>query len=240
MDQSGVFSALMLIARPAAGKSEIIDFLKKAPISERMQTFHVGNFSVMDDFPMLWTWFEEDDILTRLGHPRLHTKPGGAFIGVHMWDLLMERLCMDYKKFKRDNPSVGKDTTAIIEFSRGLEHGGYERAFNHLHQELLQDVAIIYIDVSWEESLRKNRKRFNPDKPDSILEHGLTDEKLESLYKYTDWMELTSNCTEYLVINSVRVPFVNFDNHDDITTKQGKGLGDRLKITLDALWNNYQ
>jgi hypothetical protein len=239
MEQSDIFKALLLIARPAAGKSEIIDYLHQVPINERKRTFHIGDFSVIDDFPMLWTWFEEDDILTKLGHPRLHTHPDGSFIGIHLWDLLTERLCLEYKKYKRDNPLIGYENTAIIEFSRGLEHGGYRRAFEHLSRDLLPDLAILYVDVSWEESLRKNRKRFNPDKPDSILEHGLSDEKLELLYKLVDWEELTSGNPEYLSIKGIKVPYEVFDNHDDVTTMRGNELGDRLKTTLDVLWRRH-
>ncbi len=67
------FDILILIARPAAGKSEIIHYLKQVPDDERVRRFHIGPFVEIDDFPMLWTWFEEDDILERLGYPRLHT-----------------------------------------------------------------------------------------------------------------------------------------------------------------------
>ena len=79
-----------------------------------------------------------------------------------------------------------------MEFSRGREHGGYRSAFEHITRELAQKMAVLYLDVSWEESLRKNRKRFNPDKPDSILEHGLPDAKLERLYKEVDWQEVSA------------------------------------------------
>ncbi len=41
-------------------------------------------------------------------------------------------------------------------------------------------------------SLRKNRKRFNSYRPDGILEHSLSDEKLERLYKKEDWTELAA------------------------------------------------
>ena len=49
------FDILLLIARPAAGKSEIIDHLKNMPIEDRVQLFHIGEFEEIDDFPMLWT-----------------------------------------------------------------------------------------------------------------------------------------------------------------------------------------
>lgn len=66
------------------------------------------------------------------------------------------------------------------------EHGGYQCAFDNLSDEILDDMAILYLNLSWEESLRKNRKRFNPSRPDSIFEHGLPDEKLETLYRHTE------------------------------------------------------
>jgi hypothetical protein len=231
-----VFKALLLIARPAAGKSEIIDYLKKLSPLDRRDNYHVGDFTVIDDFPMLWTWFEEDDILTRLGHPRLHTTPEGNFINNYLWDLLVERICLDYVKYRRDNPVTN---TAIIEFSRGLEHGGYQRSFEHLSESVLNDLAILYVDVPWEESLRKNRKRFNPDKPDSILEHGLSDEKLELLYKEIDWETIIADHPEYIHIKGIRVPYVVFNNQDDVTTERGAALGIRLKATLDNLWMRY-
>ena len=67
------FNILLLIARPAAGKSEIIAHLKNTSIDKRISKYHIGDFEELDDFPMLWTWFEEDAILSELGHPRLHT-----------------------------------------------------------------------------------------------------------------------------------------------------------------------
>jgi hypothetical protein len=233
---SDVFKALLLIARPAAGKSEIIDYLTKLAPAERSQHYHIGDLAIIDDFPMLWTWFEEDDILTRLGHPRLHTTPDGNFINVYLWDLLVERICLDYAKYRRDKPPTG---TAIIEFSRGLEHGGYRRAFEHLSESVLQDLAILYVDVPWEESLRKNRKRFNPDKPDSILEHGLSDKKLELLYKEIDWEAIIKDQPETILINGIRVPYVVFNNQDDVTTARGEALGSRLRSSLDILWQRY-
>ena len=84
------------------------------------------------------------------------------------------------------------DQTIILEFSRGKEHGGYKSAFSHLSEEIISGAAILYVDVSWEESLRKNRIRFNPEKPDSILEHSLPDEKLAKMYFETDWNEISA------------------------------------------------
>ncbi len=105
------------------------------------------------------------------------------------------------------------------------EHGGYQRAFQHLSETVLKDLAILYVDVPWEESLRKNRKRFNPDKPDSILEHGLSDEKLELLYKEIDWEAIIQDQPEFITIKGIQVPYIIFDNHDDVTTGQRSCTG---------------
>jgi len=229
------FEILLLIARPGAGKSEIIHYLKSIPLEERVTRFHIGWFDEIDDFPMLWTWFEEDALLQNMGKPRLHTTPEGYFKYQYLWDLLIERISLEHKKLLRDF----KGDTFIIEFSRGSEHGGYQSAFQHLSNEILQDLAILYIDVSWEESLRKNRQRYNPERPDSILEHGLSDEKLERLYREIDWAEITADSPEILQIREYQVPYVVFDNEDDVTTNQGPELGKRLEMTLDTLWSRY-
>jgi hypothetical protein len=230
------FKTLLLIARPGAGKSEIINYLKNTPEEERISRFHIGDFTEIDDFPMLWAWFEEDAILEQLGHPRLHSTPDGYFTHIYFWDVLIERIGLEYQKLMRDF----EGDTVIIEFSRGSEHGGFQRAFDHLSDQILEHLAILYIDVPWEESLRKNRRRFNPDRPDSILEHGLPDAKLERLYKETDWPEIIAGNPEYLPIQGYHVPYAVFDNADDVTTPQGAALGQRLETTLANLWKRYQ
>lgn len=230
------FKILLLIARPAAGKSEVINYLKNTPIQNRKERFHIGEFEEIDDFPMLWTWFEEDALLERMGHARLHTTTDGYFKYRYLWDLLIERISLEYQKMMRDFDG----DTIILEFSRGSEHGGYRSAFEHLSEDILEKLAILYLDVPWEESLRKNRRRFNPDRPDSILEHGLPDEKLEKLYRETDWHDLVENQKDTLVIKSFEVPFAVFDNADDVTTAQGDALGERLSSVLDGLWENYK
>jgi hypothetical protein len=230
------FKTLLLIARPAAGKSEIINYLKNTSKDKRVARFHIGEFTEIDDFPMLWTWFEEDALLEQMGYPRLHTTPDGYFLSQHLWDLLIERIGLEYQKLMRDF----KGDTVIIEFSRGSEHGGYRNAFNHLSELILKSLAILYVDVPWEESLRKNRARFNPDRPDSILEHGLSDEKLEKMYRDTDWHALIASKSDLITIKGVEVPFVIFDNADDVTTAQSAALGERLESTLAKLWSSYQ
>ena len=233
------FDILLLIARPAAGKSEVIAHLKNTPVSERLEKFHIGDFQELDDFPMLWTWFEEDAILTDLGHPRIHTDDDGNFLYLYQWDLLIRRINLEYEKILRDSPDYHQDNTLVIEFARGTSHGGFQRAFEHLSQNITQKMAILYIDVSWEESLRKNRARFNPDRPDSILEHGLSDEKLENLYKLSDWEQVRSADPELIEIQDQQVPYVVFENKDDVTSQGGEALSKRLQERLSQLFKLY-
>ena len=234
------FEILLLIARPAAGKSEIIDYLKRTTVDTRRRRFHIGEFEEIDDFPMLWTWFEEDALLTELGQPRLHTTADGYFKWTYLWDLLIRRIGLEYQKRQRDVPAYHDRFTTIIEFARGREHGGFGRAFDHLSPEVLRRAAILYINVSFAESRRKNRRRFNPDRPDSILEHGLPDEKLERLYKESDWAEVSAAHPEFITIQGQHVPYVVFENEDDVTTGRGEALGQRLEETLGRLWRLYR
>jgi energy-coupling factor transporter ATP-binding protein EcfA2 len=239
MANKNMFDILLLIARPGAGKSEIIDYLKGISREDRKGRFHVGEMDEIDDFPMLWAWFEEDTLLEQMGHPRFHTDDQGYFLWQHLWDLLIKRMCLEYQKSLRDIPGYSDNYTTIVEFSRGREHGGYRSAFLHLDPQMLRRMAVLYVDVSWEESLRKNRKRYNPEKPDSILEHALPDSKLERLYKEIDWEEISSADPEFLSIQSIRVPYVVFDNSDDVTTHRGPELGVRLEQVMEKLWESY-
>lgn len=230
------FEILLLIGRPASGKSEIIDYLKKVPVPERSRRFHIPEFEEIDDFPMLWTWFEEDAILEkRLRRPRLHSDVDGYFLHQYQWDLLIERISLEYQKKLRDPGYAGKVTT-LIEFSRGSEHGGYASAFRHLSREILDKACVLYIDVPYEESLRKNRRRFNPNRPDSILEHGLPDSKLERLYKEVDWESFRGSDPERIFFSGHQIPYAVFDNFPEKTDRPDI-LSAHLEAVLDRLWS---
>jgi len=235
------FDVLILIGRPASGKSEIIDFLTYLSGHVRRGRFHIARLDMLDDFPILWSWFEEDDILSgTFGLPRLHSDEQGYFKYRELWHVLLERLSLDYAKKVRDDASYHEQTTTLIEFSRGSEHGGYGEAFQHVSDEILKRAGILYVRVPFEESLRKNRRRFNPEKPDSILEHGLSDEKLERLYRDDDWAAVAPGDSGRLSVRGQRVPYVVFPNEDDATTGKADQLAARLESVLGKLWELYQ
>jgi hypothetical protein len=235
-----IFPIVILTGRPASGKSEIIEFLSRLPEAERRERYHMGELKILDDFPLLWTWFEEDDILrNRLGQPRLYTDDRGLFLFPYLWDLLIERLSLEYQKLLRDTAEFHSSTTVLIEFSRGTEHGGYAQAFPHLSDEILMNAGLVYVNVPYSESLRKNRRRFNPDRPDSILEHGLPDWKLKHLYEHDDWETIAGADPEFIQVRSLQVPYVVFENEDDVTTSSPDQLARRLEKVGRQLWEMW-
>jgi hypothetical protein len=233
-----IFPILILNARPAAGKSEIIQALRALPADERIERFHIGPMHIIDDFPMLWAWFEEDRILEHdFNLPRLHTTEDEYFLFDELWHVLIKRLSLEYEKLQRDTEGP---STAIIEFSRGAQYGGYATAYQHLNAHILKQAVSLYVNVSFEESLRKNHQRFNPDRPDSILEHGLSDEKLHTQYRHDDWASFSKGDAEHLHVGEFRVPYAVFQNEDDVTTPGGEPLYRRLQSCLDRLWIIHQ
>lgn len=240
-----ILEIIILNGRPAAGKSEMIDYLKKTPLEERIGRFHIGEFEEFDDFPILWERFEDDDIFERHGRPRLisqtnfeyegKTHPGYIFKDPFFWDFLIEKLNLSYSRRLRDVPDYHDTHTAIFEFARGKQHGGFAEAYAYLSDEVLSKASTIYIGVSWEESLRKNRRRCNPDKPDSILEHSLEDKKIEFLYKESDWEDFSSKDPDYLFARGRKIPYAVFDNEPEKTDKP-KELGRHLEEVCAKLW----
>lgn len=234
-DSKDIFRTLILIARPAAGKSEIIDYLSKLSPHERKKDFHIGQLKIIDDFPFLWRWFEEDELLETMDKPRLFTNNNGYFKFNYLWDLLINMINLNFVKYLKEEGNR-EDKTILIEFSRGKEHGGYHQALPLLSDDILKEAAVLYVDVPWEESLRKNKKRFNPDKPDSILEHGLPDEKLKKLYFDCDFKELVSGKPDFLILKNIKVPYTIFENKLDLTTRQDQEFVASLREELDKLW----
>jgi len=231
---------LILIGRPASGKSEIIEHLHGLQAGRRLADFRLGELTVLDDFPYLWSWMEEDGLLeSRLGQPRLHTDERGYFLYTYLWDLLIERLAHEYLTSSTEGRPEPAARSYIFEFSRGSEHGGYQRALSRFDAAILSRAAVMYVDVTFEESLLKNRRRFNPARPGSILEHSLSDEKMTRLYRQDDWPDLSRDDPHYLSLGGQRVPYVVFENQDDVTTGRPDALDRRVRerlSTLHALW----
>jgi hypothetical protein len=243
------FDIVIINGRPAAGKSEIIDFLKKTPLEERIEKFHIGEFEEIDDFPILWERFEDDDIMEEMGLPRLISNTEFEYKGEKLkgynfkekwfWNFLIKKLNLQYEKMLRDNPDYHSKKTLLIEFSRGSEHGGFKTAYEYLSDRILSKAVTLYIDVTWEESLRKNRRRYNPDKPDSILEHALEDKKLEMMYKDSDWAEFSGKDENFLIVKGYKVPFGVFNNMPEKTDSPEK-IKPHLEEVMAKIWKHYK
>ncbi len=228
------FNVIILIGRPAAGKSEVIDFLKKTPVAERSRRFHIGEFEEIDDFVYVWETFEVDDILSRHGKRRLWTDEKYWFTDEFVWNLYIERINLAYRKKVAADPRYHDRMTALVEFARGGDNG-FGEAFSHLHEDILKRAGIMYIRVSYEESRRKNRRRARPGMEDSILYHSLPDEKMDRYYRTNDWEGLSSADPDFISIGGIKVPYVVFENEPEKTDDPVK-LGAELERATARLW----
>ncbi len=232
------FDHIILNGRPGGGKSELIDFIKKTPLEKRKELFHIGNFVEEDDFVWLWEKFVEDDLWEALGEERLYSVTHEfGYVQKEdnrLLDLVMKKfnVVIAEKYMKQDG--FYDNNTVFIEFARGAVDGGYRRAYDLLSDEILRRSAILYINVSYEESRRKNNARYEEALKGSILAHKLPDESLERFSSTTDWEELTAGKESgYLTVKGIEIPFVSMKNEPEL--KSGPELDERYSKALKTL-----
>jgi len=226
---------LIVTGRPAAGKSEVIDFLKKAEPGERQRRFHIADFEELDDFVYVWETFEIDDILARNGKQRIWTDPKYYFTDSFIWNLYIERINLEYRKKLARNPGYHDGKTTLIEFARGGDNGIAE-AMSFLHEEVLKRACLMYIRVSYDESVRKNRRRARKGQEDSILFHSLPDEKMEFYYKTNDWEKLEKADPQFLNVKGFKIPYAVFENEPEKTLDPTL-IGEELERVTTKLWD---
>lgn len=227
------FPVLIITGRPAAGKSELIDYLKKCEPAERLRRFGIAPFEELDDFLYVWETFETDDILTRHGKPRVWTDEKYFFKDHFIWNLYIERINLEYRKRLARDPLYADTKTALIEFARGGENGIAE-ALGYLHEEILKRACLVYIRVSYEESVRKNRRRARKGQEDSILYHSLPDEKMEFYYRTNDWASLEARDPHVLDVKGYKIPYAVFENEPEKTLDPEK-IGQELERVVRKL-----
>ncbi len=233
------FPILIITGRPAAGKSEVIDFLKRVPVIKRAETLHIGPFEELDDFPYLWEKFEEDDMLEKSGRERLHSDSKYYFKDEWFWDFMIEKINLELRKKMAKKPTLFEDgNTVVIEWARGGENGIRHCLDVHC-DEILERAAVMYIDVTYEESVRKNHRRARPGEEDSILYHSLPDEKMDFYYKVNDWQEIAGDqLGGYIDVRGFKVPYSVLPNMPEVTDADEK-LGPALAESLKRLWKLY-
>ena len=235
-----IFKHLLVLGRPACGKSEFIDFLKREPTETRRRRLHVGRFEEVDDFPWLWEKFQEDELLEKAGHERLYTQeympgnPGMAPKGAPLFDWCMQKFNEVIGSQYLGREEFYRDSTLLIEFSRG-GRDGFARALGALDPRILEPSAIFYIQVSREESWRRNVARYQEKLKHSILAHMVPRETYDYFYDVNDWETLTAGQPSGVVdINGLAIPFVSMNNEPESTDPAV--LEARYADALGRLW----
>lgn len=218
---SQLLQNILLLGRPASGKSEFIDFMKNVSDADRASKYHIGKFKEMDDFPWIWDKFMEDNIWEKLGHPRLYSfggdNPGLTPEGGALFDFCMGKFNAEYEKQYQKNDAFYKDGTLIIEFARGGDNA-YAKALSQLSPEILKKSAILFVLVTYEESCRRNNARYQEKLQHSILAHKVPDATMDAFYKIHDWLELTQYKSDgHVTANGIKVPFVTMNNEPELT-----------------------
>ncbi len=205
------FPILVITGRPAAGKSEVMDFLKRCDPAIRLEKFHIADFDELDDFLYVWETFELDDLMAQMGRERLWTDKNYWFKEDYIWDLYIKRLALDYRKKIAKDPAYHDRKTALVEFARGGKDA-IRHALSLLSDEMLEKAAVLYIRVTYEESVRKNRRRARKGEEGSILYHSLPDAKMEAYYKTNDWEAIEAEDPCFINVEGHRIPYAVFEN----------------------------
>jgi len=238
---SDTFDVLLLLGRPASGKSEFIDFMTRCPASERAASHHIAPFEVVDDFPILWQLFEDDDLWEDLGKGRLYSKRCNGNYAItdrDLWPFLIRKINQSVSPILTD-PRGLQGRSIIVEFSRGGSTG-YVDAFAELSDEILSRAAILYVSVSFEESWRRNIARYDEADKGGILTHSVPREEMEKSYGIDDWHEIAPDGLGTLNVRGFELPYVTMPNEPE--SKDFAVLGPRYREALGPLfraWSNH-
>jgi hypothetical protein len=238
---SETFDHLVILGRPASGKSEFIEFLEKREDALRTERYHLGRMEGVDDFLWLWEKFLEDDIWEAIGKPRLYSKKYGHNYGLSdgaLLDFCLEKFNQVVADKYVAHPEFYAAHTLLVEFSRGGEYN-YAKALPRLRKPIWEKAAIFYLEVSYEESWRQNVRRYEEKARHSILAHMVPEEVHQRYYRDDDWREVTGNAPDgYLTLDGCKVPFVSVPNEPRIFDHVL--MDHRYKQPLDRLWELYQ
>jgi hypothetical protein len=233
------FPYLLVLGRPASGKSEFIDFMVHTPPAARAQRYAIGEFDVLDDFVFLWQHFLHDDEREKQGMPRRFSAPsefGYVVASDDVWDVLVDDI---NNAFAAKWASVqASERTLMVEFSRGRNHG-YLRALSRLDPRLLHQGAVLYIQVSFEESWRRNLARYDEKRKSGILTHSVPRAEMERTYGEDDWGALTGGKPNgYIQVRGITIPFSTMFNEPESTDPRvlDRRYGYAL-TTLKTLWD---
>ena len=103
---------------------------------------------------------------------------------------------------------------------------------------MLKRACLLYIRVSYEESLRKNRRRARKGQEDSILYHSLPDEKMDFYYRTNDWEKLEAKDPQFLQVKGHKIPYAVFENEPEKTHKP-ELIAVELERVTEKLWGSW-
>jgi hypothetical protein len=89
--------------------------------------------------------------------------------------------------------------------------------------------------VTYEESVRKNRRRARKGEEDSILYHSLPDEKMDFYYKSNDWEKIEAANPNFIDVKGFKIPYAVFDNMPE-KTLDPKLIGEELSKVAAKMW----
>ncbi|MBR2808923.1 MAG: hypothetical protein IKE33_01680 [Erysipelotrichaceae bacterium] len=205
-----------------------------------------------------------DNAALKVGiNPRL------SYLKPEIKEKLIERLEAEARALQDEKEAAYTDDlenkTIVIEAARGGADGaslplkdpfGYQYSLRYFAPELLEKAVILYIQVTPEESRRKNAERANPDDPGSILNHGvplsvmLGDYGIDDMLYLRDHSEIKDTVTVKAYGHTYHLPIGIFDNRKDKTTflRQDKKLWSKelvddmtasVKEATDTMYRNY-
>lgn len=213
------FDIIIFTGRPGAGKSEVIDFLKKQSPAKRLKDFYTGRIVEMDDFNFLLKRGGQDDAREKKGLARLDTErtPHSSYRvkSRRTYDRLTQDLNKYFKKHYNRERFFAKNTL-FIEFSRG-GRDAYAGTLKLLDRDIRKRAVILYVRVSFRESLRKNRKRFDPAQKDSILFHKVP-YRVMLTYRIDDWDRIACRDKNYIFLKHEALPYLVFQNEPEKTS----------------------
>ncbi|MEA3238824.1 MAG: hypothetical protein U9Q94_03465, partial [Candidatus Bipolaricaulota bacterium] len=233
------FDIILLVGRPAAGKSEFIDFMHKTPIAQRATTYHIAPFEALDDFPLLWEKCVEDDLWESMGVERLYSRRvegNYAITNSNMWEFLIKKLDQQIEEAISPPESLANETL-IVEFARGGERG-YADALTQITPKILKRAVILYVSVSFEESWRRNVARYDEKRRSGLLTHSVPRAEMEATYGIDDWFNIAPASHGTITVNGLNVPYVTMNNEPE--SKDPQVLGPRYRTALDAVHSAWK
>lgn len=236
LPNENTLDVILLLGRPASGKSEFIDFMSQISSDHRAREFFIAPFQIVDDFPILWDLFQQDDVWESVGRQRLFSKRSDGNYAVaddSVWGFLIEQI----NQRVLESPSFASPRqqrrTLIIEFSRG-GNSGYLDALNRLSPTILRRAVALYVSVSFEGSWRRNIARYDAKKRDGILTHSVPREEMERTYGSDDWPILTEGATGLLHVGDIDIPYATMNNEPE--SKDLDILATRYRAALGSLY----